>query len=324
MATVTFTNKSQLLAAETTEGRTERRQRLVGELEPFLASHKRFAGQALQVTFLGNGIKSLAALIETKTDRVVFKLPLSTKHSTGEALFLRMWQQTGVRTPKIIEEGFLGEHPYAFLEYIDAQPLKKTRTLSRLLEEETFIRMGQLLRMMHEPRTSGYGQVIDGEPEYSTFNEWIKNLSFERSIAYVREHQLLTPAHGSLDEAISRLATFAKDNPSSSYCHGDFSTYNVLDTEPLTVIDPNPRFMHGYFDLAWTLYVTVRIGNPDEVRLQYLRGYFGSDHYDTEALRAALLLHAYTRLPYSHREHKAEYVQNVQTFLANNSLILSQ
>jgi fructosamine-3-kinase len=310
---VTFRNEPRLLEHEVNKASNEKRLALASRLESFLAGHDRFRGKEVSVTFAHTGVSSLIAIIETPSEKLALKIPLSRTHTEGEAEFLGVWEEAGVKTPHVFGEGAIDEHAFILMEYIDAPILTSAYSSQELVEKGIYREMGQTLRRMHEPHAEGYGRMVGGKAEFSAFSDWLHSPDMEKRVTYVREHGLLGEEHGSLQKAFDVLEAYILENPISSYCHDDFGASNIFATTPITVFDPNPRFHNGYFDLGRTVLKQIAEGiAPAEL----LDGYFEGASYNKEVLQAAVLLNAYMKFPYWHKVEKDKQIRRVQEYFA--------
>ena len=170
---ITFHNQPKLSEHEADKTFNERRVVLAGQVKEFIAAHSRFEGADVSITFAEKGISSLIAIIETPHEKLVLKIPLSLAYSEGEALFLKTWEEAGVKVPHVIEDGMLGGHSYALMEYIDAPLVMDAYTPEELSVKGIYREMGRTLRHMHTPEAHGYGRVMDGKPKFAHFSEWL-------------------------------------------------------------------------------------------------------------------------------------------------------
>lgn len=315
--TVTFRNEPKLSGHEADKDFDERRLALASQLEGFITSHNRFQDKEVSVTFAHKGISSLVAILETSDEKLILKIPLSHSYSEGEAQFLRIWEQAGVKVPSVIEEGVLGGHSFVLMEYIDAPTLADTYSETELEAKGIYMEMGRTLRRMHEPEAEGYGRVREGKAEFVEFHDWFYSPDIQTRIAYVKEHDLLTEEHGSVTAAFEILQAHISENPQSSYCHDDFGVGNIFASSPMTVFDPNPRFHNGYFDLGRSMVRQISQGLPTS---QLVQGYFEGSSYNQQALRAAILLNTYMKFPYWYKAKKVTEIQRMQEYLASSSL----
>lgn len=311
MKRVIFHNQPKFSEHEADQSFNDARRTLVVQLEDFIASHERFGSGDVLITFAQKGASSLVAIINDGKEKSVLKIPLSPTFALGEALFLKTWEQAGVRVPKIFEEGNLGEHPYILMEYINAKTVMETFSAQEMQEKGIRKEMGRTLRLMHEPKTKGYGRVMGSGAEFPTFGEWLESPDMKRRIEYVKEHNLLGDEHGSLASALEVLKEHVEKNPESSYCHDDFGGANIFATQPLTVFDPNPRFNNNYLDLGRSVQLPLAFKVPP---FEFLAGYFENSECDEDVLRASILLSAYMKFPYWHKVKRHEHITNTREF----------
>jgi fructosamine-3-kinase len=321
---IVFTNEPKLSDQEADKNFNERRLGLLPHVKEFISTHVLFRNKATRVTFATRGISSLVSTIETPTEKVVLKIPLSRDYSHGESQFLNTWEQVGVSVPHVMESGVIDEHPYVLMEYVDAPTLSEKYTHEELVEKGIYSEMGQTLRKMHSAVAEGYGRVVDGKAKFATFTEWIDSKDMQHRVEYVREHGLLDEQHGAFAEIRDMLIHHDHTNPVSSYCHDDFGSANIFATEPITIFDPNPRFNNGYIDLGRSLMIHIANGGTDESKMQLLDGYFGGNQHDQEALHASIALATYMKFPYWHkvRSKRVAMIENITSYLVKNRHLL--
>ena len=316
---ITFTNEPKLSEHEVDKDFNATRLNLLPHIRDFISHHERFSGKEVGVTFATKGISSLISFIETANEKLVLKVALSKEYAEGEALFLKVWEEAGVRVPHVLEDGRLGERSYLLMEYIDAPTLKDKYTSEELLEKGIFLEMGRLLRRMHTPEAEGYGRVMDNKPEYPNFKDWLFGSFVEGRLKYVEEHNLLSEECGDIADAREILLGHVNENTKSRYCHDDFGTNNLFATNPITVFDPSPRFNNGYLDLGRSLCNHIGAGLfPTEL----IEGYFGGAPYNERALHAAIFINAVMKMPYRHERNRLESIQNMQNYLIQNQNLL--
>lgn len=297
----------------------ERRLALVPVIENFLLSHPRFQGKDVLVTFSQEGASSLVLIIEVLREKLVLKVSLSNKNCYGEADFLRVWEKAGVKVPHIFEDGNLGDHPYILMEFIDAPLLSNLYSHEERIEKGIYKEMGQILRLMHQPKASGFGRVlIDGGAEYDNFSDWLNGEEIQKRLSMVKELNLIGEEHGSLSSVLEILKKHVGDGVGSSYCHDDFGG-NIFATEPFTVFDPNPMFNNGYLDVGRTIANHIAQGVFPE---GFIEAYFDGEIYSKKVLHSAVFLNAVMKLPYQVKNNKNELVKNVQNYLIKNRSLI--
>lgn len=319
---IIFTNEPKLSEHEVQSKFNERRISLVPLVRDFISTHDRFKNKEVNVTFAYKGVSSLISIIEVDGEKVVLKIPLSVGYSRGEAQFLKAWEQAGVKVPHVIEEGMLGEHSYALMEYVDAPILGETYDDTERIEKGIYFEMGNTLRLMHEPKAEGYGRVVDGKGEYAEFKELLLGEDIQKKVAYVEEHKLLGDEHGSLSLAFEILIEHVKRENKSSYCHDDFGTSNIFATHPITVFDPNPRFNNRYLDLGRT--ILLGIAHDGIFPEQLVEGYFQGEPCDKRVLHAAILFNSCMKFYYWNKVKKYKGIKKVQEYLIQNKYVLEK
>lgn len=312
---VIFKNAPKLSEHEADRNFNERRLALADQLEGFITSHSRFQGKTVSVTFAHKGISSLIAIIETSDGNLVLKIPLSRTYAEGEAQFLKVWEIAGVKVPHVIEDGFLDGHSFILMEYIDAPILAGAYSREEMSTKGIYTEMGRTLRRMHMPEGDGYGRVVEGVGEFTTFSDWLYSPDIETRVAYVKEHHLLGEEHGSISKALKILEAHISEKVKSSFCHDDFGAANIFATVPITVFDPNPRFNNGYLDLGRSMLGYLSNGISPS---QLLEGYFGGAAYNVQVLRAAVMLNTYMKFPYWHKVKRTEQIRRMQEYFSKS------
>lgn len=298
----------------------EKRASLVPFVRDFILAHERFKDKEVNVAFAHEGVSSLISILETGGEKIVLKIDLWKGDSKNEAQFLKVWEQVGVRVPRVLEEGILGEHSYLLMEYIDAPILEKTYSGEECTEKGIYLEMGCTLRLMHAPEARGYGCVIEGKAEYSEFKDFLLDEHIQKKIRYAEENKLLGNEHGSLALAFEILIKHTHRENRSSYCHDDFRPANIFATQPLTVFDPYPGFNNRYLDLGRT--VMLLIAQDGTFPEQFIEGYFQGEPYDKRALHAVILLTAGIKFRFWNQTKKFKGIKNVQEYLMRNKHLL--
>lgn len=314
-----FKNSPKLSEHEKDQRDNEKRLLLVPIIEQYLANPERFQGKEMSVNFSETGVSSLVALLETPEEKLVLKIPLASTPIENEGHFLQTWEEYGVSVPHIVEEGDLEGHRYTLMEYIEAPTLSTSHTYSELVEEKKFVDIGQTLRKMHSPQTEGYGRVLNGQAEYATFADWLQGTDIQNKITYTRENKLLGEHEEFLPTAYSLLTNHADTQQHSTLCHNDLAAYNIFDTEPITVFDPDPRLNNGYIDLGRSIVIALAHSGLPETAQQIIEGYFGTEPYDKEVLKASILLNCCIKFP---RWHSRENLNNIEKFKQRQQHVL--
>ncbi len=312
-AQVIFKNQPKLSEDEVDKKRNELRLALVPHIVQFVSTDKIFKGNEMTLEFSEQGISSLVCFIEVSSEKFVLKIPLNATVPVGsEALFLKTWEAAGVSTPHIFKEGTFGTSSYLLIQYIDAPTVAKSLKNNEN-KEDAYFEAGKIFRTMHKPEATGFGRVVDGRGEYSTFTEWINSADMEKREKYIEDHHLLGEEHGSLSQAKDILIKFVGDQTKSSYLHFDYSAGHLFATEPFTVFDPYPMFNHRYIDLGRTLvnYISQSGKYPQEL----LGGYAEEEAVDEKVLHAAIFINIMYKIPYQHQKGRMEVVDNFQNYL---------
>lgn len=316
---VTFLNQPKMLEFEAQASFNERRLSLIPHVEKYLLNNENFRNKKIEVTFIHDGQSSLVCVVETMEEKMIFKVALSNTHSFGEALFLKTWEQAGVKVPQVFEDGLLDGQPYILMEYIDAPLLGQAYSPEEMISKGVYEEMGRTLRLMHTPKASGFGRVVDDRAEFKTFSEWLQGEDMNKRVDYVLEHDLLPGRQEQIALAFKILNDYIGGSNESSYCHDDFGG-NIFATSPITVFDPNSRFNNGYLDVGRTIINHVAQGKFPK---GFVEAYFEDIKCDEKVLQASVLLNAVMKLPYQHKKERWDIIKNIQEHLAENEHLLS-
>ncbi len=314
---ITFINKPLFSTYEIETKTNERRLALIPHVEVFLKQHSLFKDKDVLVTFPAAGSSSFTCIIEAEGIKRVLKIPLSPeKLYESEGAFLRAWEKVGVKVPHVIEEGKIDGSHYLLMEFIDAKPLPEVYKKGAMIREEIFVKMGSVLRMMHNVKAEGFGVMENGKGNYSKFSEWLEYLINEK-VEYVNDVSLLDDSkHGNLSLAIQKINEYVGISTESSYCHNDFAYQNIFATDPLTVFDPVPLLDHPYMDLARAIVTALGREMNEEASEHLIRGYAGNDLFiDRSALQAVIILQSHWKFGRWSKVGKENGIKNVQAYL---------
>lgn len=308
--TITFLNQPRMFEFEAQASFNKRRLSLVPFVEDYLLNHDKFTNKPVKVFFSQEGQSSLVCIVETPEEKVVFKVALNNTPSFGEALFLKTWEQVGVKVPRVFEEGFLDGQPYTLMEYIDVPTLNESYTHQEMIDKGLYAEMGRTLKLMHTAKGVGFGRVIDGRGEFDSFAGWLDSKDIKNKLNVVKENKLLEDFE-SIDRAFDLLKNFVGNQTESSCCHFDFAG-NIFATSPITVFDPNPRFNHGYLDIGQTFVSYISRRRFPE---GFVEAYFENEQCNTQALQASVLLNAVIKIPYQFKKGQHDVIKNIQEYL---------
>ncbi len=313
MPQIKYKNKPKLSEHEIDKISNDRRIALVPLLESFLSSDEMFVGRDISVEYSHQGVSALVAFIETDADKYVLKIPLKPT-AEGEALFLNKWEEVGATVPHVYKEGKLGNHRYILMSFVDA-PMLSESIKNGLVKSDIWVDLGKILRNMHKPSAEGYGSIVEGKAEYTTFKDWITSEKVQEKIKYVEGAGLLDTKLWPISNVIDTLVAYDERNPKSSYCHMDFCADDIMASVPLTIIDPDPMFNNGIIDIGCSLQVMSAQGNFDHVE-DLKEGYFSNNvSYDKSALHAAIILSAYMKFRYWHKTGRDKEMAMVRKYL---------
>jgi len=325
LSKITFLNELKLSEHEVDQKFNARRINLIPYVKDFISNHPKFKDKEINVTFAEKGVSSLISIIETSGEKTILKVHLSLAHSLGEAQFLKVWEEAGVKVPHVIEDGMINGHAYTLMEYVDAKILKDVYRKGEMIRKEMYVELGKILRVMHKPEAQGYGRIVDGKAQFTTFEEWLQGEDVQKQVKYVQENKLLGDEHGSISLAFEILKEYVNREKKISYCHDDFGTANIFATNPLTVFDPNPRFNSGYIDLGRSMIIAIANDNGKaEIGEQFIKGYFDGKPFNRKVLQAAMLLNIYMKFPYQHKTKSFDRMKNLREYLSRVRSCLTQ
>ncbi len=318
-STVTFLNQPKLSGHITDKELNEVRVILAPKIEGFIESNPLFQNKNVSVSFPTGGVSSLVALLSTDSDKYILKMKLRPSDTNMEASFLKKWASI-IKVPHIYEYGKIDGYNYTLMEYIEADTLAQAYTEEELIEKNIFFSMGQTLRKMHNLEAQGFGLWTEDEvAKYATFSDWLTHDKYvNNQKAYVKEHNLLPiEVYGSIDEIINTMVNYVDKDNRSTYCHFDFSPYNIFNTGPITVFDPVCVVNHPYIDLSKSIIQTLDQYADPRVSEQIIEGYFSADRgiYDRAVLKNFLIFIAYTKFPIFHKKNKMQSIENVKNYL---------
>ncbi len=292
---VTFLNQPKLSEFDIQKGFNERRLTLVPLIENLLANHQLFKDNPISVTFSKKGVGSLVCIVDANERKMVLKIHLGKTVASGEVMFLKVWEQAGVKVPQIIEEGQIADFHYILMEFVEAQILSDVSSEDKKDAWSSF-ELGRILRIMHVPEAIGYGSVINDKAEFRTFEDWLESKKIRDGIEYIKSNNLISIQEPYITKIFSVLTEHANKNQ-SSYCHFDFGSSNIFATTPVTVFDPNPQFNNGYLDLGLSAFNLIGAG---VIPKGLIDGYFENEICDQKVIFASVLLNSFIKLPSRH------------------------
>ncbi|MES2436402.1 MAG: phosphotransferase [Patescibacteria group bacterium] len=315
---ITFKNQPKLSEAEVDQKLNDRRIALIPHIQNFLETNKLFKNKEVTLEFSHKGVSSQVCFLEVADINIkyVLKIPLTNADPDGnEAVFLSAWESVGVKVPHVYEYGKISDRPYILMEFVDAPLLTDAKEFKEI--KDLPFEQGKILRQMHTAKAHGFGRIKNSKPEFETFKEWILSDDMKERINYVKEHNLLGDEHGPIDDVLTTLIAYTEKYPESTYCHFDYGGNNMLATNPLTIIDPDPMVTNGIIDIGRSMLLLSSGGYYDgAARLK--AGYFGTDAIDEKALKSAIVVNAYWKFPYWHKKNKLVPMSNVQKYLAQS------
>jgi hypothetical protein len=311
---VILRNEPEFSEHEVDDDLNKMRTEFVSYIQDFVTGHDLFKNEAeVGIEFAHKGVSSIVAIIDSSSEKWVLKIHRSKKHQAGEDLFFTAWEEAGVSVPHILESGEINDLPYTLMNFVDAPTLDTAYSREELLDNEAFIEMGKILRLMHSVDADGYGSVVDEKPEFITVEDWLESEDMKKRFDYIRKHGLLTGLEDTLQRSIEIIKRHGNNNR-STYCHTDFLPANMFATNPITIFDSIPKFNSGYYDLGRIKFEQIADNNAPEIFEQLLKGYFVEKECDEEVLMAYTFLAFCMKARYWHQTGRVDRLEKVRQY----------
>lgn len=313
----------------------ERSADLAQSVAGFVADDPRFNGETVRIEFPQKGGASFVSILETSKGKMVFKVTSKAEYSTGESEAFKAWEAAGAKAPRVYETGTLEvvqddvptTLPFVIMSFIEGKPLDESKTREERLEAGSYVQMGLLLRKMHRSKGEGYGLIReDGTGQFASFDQWLTSDKMQGDAARVIEKGYIDA--DTITRARQVLAAYAAEHPESTFCHMDFASHNIFDTEPLTVFDPGAELNISYIDIGKALVCNIQDG--EEAMTQLIEGYESEDDsagippekLDRKVLHAAFIMAGLRKLVFFDnnptREDVPDRLAAMMKYLADN------
>jgi aminoglycoside phosphotransferase (APT) family kinase protein len=243
------------------------------------------------------GVSSVVFLVNAETEPFVAKMALEPTKVAVEAACFKAWHDHGVKTPQVYSSHVATSDlpvSMATFEYIEAADLSEEPITDKAAANQVSRKLGRFLAQMHEAKSSGFGipQLPDLTGKRSTFGEEVLP-SLHRRLESLAQRSIITSKD--TEEVLKAFWVLEADvgrGRESCLTHNDYLTYNVLNTEPFTVFDPDPLVTHPMLDLATSMIISEAIGQPDRygVADEILAGYREMTQVDSRMLSAAAVV----------------------------------
>jgi len=252
------------------------------------------------VSFFNNGVASVVALISSSIGKIIMKTCFKPERGRIESLTFKKWNNSGIRTPRLISEGELAERSYFLMEYIEAPTVREATNDNSLQKDRFYSEIGLIFSKVHSVQIEGFGPlVVNGDELVGKYKTLKESVSIE--------------INKEINEALEKLTSFTSNN---TIGHFDFGPHHFFATNPLTVFDPDPEATLPIIDVAAFLIPVVN--DTDEkirMRRKVLQAYMeNSKELDFEVLSAALVLrvhqkaHSLKLLPNKSRNSRADFI----------------
>lgn len=276
-----------------------------------------------------SGDTSVVFLIESPQLTYVTKMASHPETVETEAVFLKQWQEQGVKTPQVLALHTVDDQlPISILslEYIET-PVLSTLNTEQRVEKGIAREMGRTLARMHNATGEGFGLPVSNNKLqgcFTTFREEQQKL-LEDDTSQLIKAGLLTNE----DLIIARTAVDIMEDDlqagrQPSLTHNDFRPYNIFYTEPLTIFDPDPRITHPYMCLALSLIKAEVRSNPygKSEASEILSGYSETGEIQDRVLSAAMVLRGMRTLSTWTRKGKAKNMKGLLELIRRQQNII--
>lgn len=207
-----------------------------------------------------DGDISVVFLVNQQDQPYVVKMVDRTGVIEAESWCYQKWAENGVKTPNVINvHSKDNKLPVSVLvmEYIPAKSLDNVHDTQSRIDNGISYQMGVNLARIHKIKGTGYGEptsenILVGM--YKSLSSLLDEELLREKIPALLSQQLLTQKD--LDFVIKAVAVLEKDitnGMTPSLLHNDYGPNNILNTHPLTVIDPGPKLGHPVLCLALPL-----------------------------------------------------------------------
>lgn len=292
-----------------------------------------FLQQAMERGIVENEITGTPELFQEGDSSAVYKVvtekgPLVIKMVTnadalqGEIDFLNAWREQGVKTPTIELRHVPDEKlPIAIaqMEFINAPLLEKTMSNQDMVQRGISRELGRIQARMHAVTAEGFGMPY-GHRKYHTFTEEVQHHILGSRSAELLKSGLVTPHDLEIaQQAVDLLEADIQAGRKPTLTHNDLRPYNILASDPVTVIDPEPRISHPYMCLGLTV-LKSRIMGSDGEESEISAGYAEISPIDNKVLEAAITLKAISKIRTWSRMGKTEWVKKAQQMVRETQL----
>lgn len=245
------------------------------------------------------GETSVVFLVESPEKTYVAKMARYPETVERETAFFEQWAEKGVRTPKVLSLHTANNQvPVSIisLENIEAPILSQSLNTEQRVKKGIAREMGRTLARMHKAKGEGFGFPTPEDRtkgNFDSFSEEMENALFKSRAGWLKEQGIITEKDiESAQTAVKIIEDDLHSGTQPSLTHNDFRPYNIFNTEPMIVFDPNPRITHPYMCLALTLIKSeVETGSfGKQERDEILSGYSEISEIDNRVLSAAIVL----------------------------------
>jgi fructosamine-3-kinase len=259
-----------------------------------------------------HGHSSVVYKFETEQGSFICKL--SNKDIFDpDVLFYDICEQYKIKVPHIYKSLQVKEDLFiCLMEFIPAATLAEIPK-NEVLTKGKYGQIGKTLAELHKIKGSGFGTLQDGQGlvgKFTNFMDMINERFINDNIISVVSSYLTNDQIDVAKKASEFLNQSFIDGERGSLCHGDMSTSNSFDTDPITIFDPGPAaIMHPLLDLALVMVYECREEEIyPSIYEQLVNGYQSVSEIDQKSLSAAIIIMAFRKLATAIRKSNAKRV----------------
>ncbi len=243
----------------------------------------------------------------------------------SEAAFFQIWRDNDIKTPAVFKVHTSNtELPVcvSVLEYINADLLEKTTTPKERIKSGVSREMGIIMAKMHQAKGEKIGNPTFNNYRIGEFQNIKAKLDsdhgIKKRINFLIDNRII---NNDFFEMLSMSANILdkelEDGIQPTLNHNDFRPNNILNTKPLTIIDPTPEINHPAIDLALPL---LKSEIEDDKygfleRDEILNGYRSLQIISDSGLSAGFVLTGLELIYYWHRSDKVKKVEKALKIL---------
>ena len=252
--------------------------------------------------YFSSGISSLVGVAALNDKQVVFKTARSQQSLLREVTFLKLWSESGVKTPRVfdnieIEHNKLGKIRIIIMEFIDRKSaFQELVDAPKSDHITTWKSIGKILACTHQVKATGFGKPVEPDfrtGKYLTLQEYLAD-----SLLSDSKKNVLAKHGYDLIKMERAWQTLTSIGLQSFATHYDLGLHNVLGSgDDLILFDPDPTINSNYLDLATSyLWAVIQSGqeSADEMINSY-KGIVSEESFNPKLFQAGLTLRLYSK-----------------------------